>query len=103
MFKDGDWIGVDPIPNAFVVNVGHLVEIISNGKLIGAEHRVVANASKARTTVAYFMNPKDESVIQPEKSLITSSSPSLYKPISYAEFRRNFLTKGPTFEADLHS
>ncbi|KAJ0963084.1 hypothetical protein J5N97_028206 [Dioscorea zingiberensis] len=26
---NGDWIVVDPIPNAFVVNVGHLLEVIN--------------------------------------------------------------------------
>ncbi|KAE9612607.1 putative oxidoreductase [Lupinus albus] len=51
--KDGEWIGVEPIPNAFVVNIGLLLQIISNRRLVGAEHRVVTNSSTPRTSVAY--------------------------------------------------
>ncbi|XP_028755946.1 hyoscyamine 6-dioxygenase-like [Neltuma alba] len=101
VLKDGQWIGVEPIPNAFVVNIGLLLQMISNRRLIGAEHRVVTNINTARTTVAYFIKPKDEYVIEPANSMITSNSPPLYKPISYSEFRKNFLNKGSSFEADL--
>ncbi|KAF7822376.1 protein DOWNY MILDEW RESISTANCE 6-like [Senna tora] len=97
VFKDGQWIGVDPIPNAFVVNVGHLLEIISNGRLIGAEHRVVTNASSGRTTVAYFINPTEETVIEPAKALINATTPPFYPSISYTQFRRDFLSQGNGF------
>ncbi|KAK4269638.1 hypothetical protein QN277_022769 [Acacia crassicarpa] len=101
ILKDGQWLAVDPSPNALVVNVGLLLQIISNKRLIGAEHRVVTNANTARTSVAYFINPKDKCVIQPEISLITSTTPPLYKPISFSDFRTNFLIKGSSIEADL--
>ena len=27
VFKDGEWIGVEPLPNAFVVNIGHQLQV----------------------------------------------------------------------------
>ncbi|XP_045797914.1 hyoscyamine 6-dioxygenase-like [Trifolium pratense] len=53
VLKDGAWIPVEPIPNAFVVNMGRGLCF----RLIGAEHRVITNASPSRHTIAYFINP----------------------------------------------
>ncbi|KAK7273296.1 hypothetical protein RIF29_14345 [Crotalaria pallida] len=101
VFKDGAWIPVEPIPGAFVVNMGFMLQVISNGRLIGAEHRVVTNSSTSRHTIAYFINPTEESVIEPAKPLTTSTSPPKYRPMTFGELKGNFLNKGPYFEAEL--
>nr|XP_016453948.1 PREDICTED: uncharacterized protein LOC107778248 [Nicotiana tabacum] len=56
VFKNGEWIGVEPLPyNAFVVNTGlsvitiMIMQVISNGMLKSAEHRAVTNSKDART------------------------------------------------------
>ncbi|KAL4361399.1 hypothetical protein GQ457_04G027250 [Hibiscus cannabinus] len=86
VFKDGLWIAVQPLPHAFVVNIGYLLQIISNGKLKGAEHRVVTNSRDARTTVSFFVYPSDECLIGPAKALVNASNPAIYKPFKYADF-----------------
>ncbi|XP_061366865.1 hyoscyamine 6-dioxygenase-like [Gastrolobium bilobum] len=103
VLKDGEWIGVEPIPNAFVVNIGLLLQIISNGRFVGAEHRVVTNSSTARTTVAYFIYPSLESIIEPAQDLVNGSTPPVYKSMTYGEFRKNFFNKGPKIEEELQS
>ncbi|KAI3974038.1 hypothetical protein MKX01_026435 [Papaver californicum] len=35
------WVAVNPIPGALVVNIGDFLQLISNGKLKSAEHRVL--------------------------------------------------------------
>ncbi|XP_027358867.1 protein DOWNY MILDEW RESISTANCE 6-like [Abrus precatorius] len=101
VLKDGEWIAVDPFPNAFVVNIGLLMQIITNGKLVGAEHRAVTNSNIARTSVAYFMYPSFESIIEPAQVLINENTPPLYKSMSFGEFRRSFFQKGPKLEEEL--
>ncbi|OMP09751.1 Oxoglutarate/iron-dependent dioxygenase [Corchorus olitorius] len=93
VFKDGEWIGVEPLPNAFVVNIGFLLQIISNGKLKGAEHRVVTNSRNARTTVSYFVYPSDECIIEPAKALVNSCNPAIYKAFKYIDFLTAFILK----------
>nr|CAB3462173.1 unnamed protein product [Digitaria exilis] len=39
----GDWIKVQPIPQAFVVNFGSQLEVLTNGMLKSIEHRVTTN------------------------------------------------------------
>ncbi|CAK9185334.1 unnamed protein product [Ilex paraguariensis] len=44
----GEWVPVEPISNALVVNVGDVSEIWSNGKYKSIEHTAVTNENKAR-------------------------------------------------------
>ncbi|KAL2329659.1 hypothetical protein Fmac_017240 [Flemingia macrophylla] len=94
VLKDGQWIDVHPIPYAFVVNIGLIFQIISNGRLMGAEHRVVTNSGITRTTVAYFVRPTNEEIVEPAKALTSSAAPPIYKSITYEEFMKIFVRNG---------
>ncbi|KAK2376035.1 protein SRG1 [Trifolium repens] len=54
--KDGLWIPINPLPNAFVVNVGDQLEIMTNGIYKSIEHRATVNSEKERISVAAFHN-----------------------------------------------
>lgn len=55
--KDDGWVVVKPVPGARIVNVGDVVEILTNGKFKSIEHRVVTNSEKPRMTIACFFAP----------------------------------------------
>ena len=67
------------------------LEIISNGKLKGAEHRVVTNSNVARTTASLFFNPSSETLVEPAKALIDASNPALYKSLTYKDFLSKYI------------
>ncbi|KAM7527289.1 hypothetical protein LguiB_030699 [Lonicera macranthoides] len=95
VFKDGQWIGVGAIPNAFVVNIGNQLEIISNGKLKSAEHRAVTNPREGRTTMATFVNPPLESMVEPAKALVNELNPARYQPRLFKDFVQTNKAFGP--------
>ncbi|KAK3193575.1 hypothetical protein Dsin_024885 [Dipteronia sinensis] len=101
VFKDGEWITVEPLPHAFVVNIGYVLQIVSNDKLNGAEHRVVTNSSDARTTVSFFIYPSSESIIEPAKALVSAcgDDPPRYRALKFKDFHVNFLSKSADAEA----
>ncbi|MXP59565.1 isopenicillin N synthase family oxygenase [Pantoea sp. Taur] len=52
----GHWVDALPKPGAFVVNIGELLEIATNGYLRATVHRVVSPpARKERVSVAFFL------------------------------------------------
>ncbi|KAH7862410.1 hypothetical protein Vadar_004475 [Vaccinium darrowii] len=105
IFKDGQWLGVEPIPYAFVINISDQLEVISNGKLKSARHRVVTNDSVSRISLVTFISPSLESIIEPEKALVSASELRLFKSFRYKEYRAIYMAnlregKGtPTLEA----
>jgi isopenicillin N synthase-like dioxygenase len=55
--RDGEWIDVDPLPGAFIVNIGEMLELASSGYLRATEHRVRLTDVE-RISVPYFFNPR---------------------------------------------
>ncbi|KAF4357921.1 hypothetical protein F8388_005402 [Cannabis sativa] len=68
--------------------------LISNGKFKSVEHRVLANSTSPRISVAYFFTThfeESEKFYGPIKELVTYESPPLYKETS---FRTCSVTEG---------
>ncbi|KAF5482384.1 hypothetical protein F2P56_002958 [Juglans regia] len=99
VFKDGEWIGVEPLPHAFVVNGGYVLQMITNGKLKGAEHRAVTNSSISRTSAAFFIYPSKDSIIEPAKALINACNPPQYRSMKFEDFQKTFLARSGNAEA----
>ncbi|XP_062022637.1 protein SRG1-like [Rosa rugosa] len=88
--KEGKWVPVEPIPNAFVVNVGDMIEIWSNGKYKSIEHRAVTSKSKARLSYATFIIPRNDVEVGPFNHLVDQPSRK-YKKVIYGEYLRSSL------------
>ncbi|XAR61111.1 Hyoscyamine (6S)-dioxygenase [Bertholletia excelsa] len=84
--KGQQWVGVEALPNAFLVNIGNQLQIISNGKLKSPEHRAVTNSRQTRTSIATFINPAYGCTIEPAKALVNASNPPNYSSFLYKDF-----------------
>ncbi|CAH8339288.1 unnamed protein product [Eruca vesicaria subsp. sativa] len=94
--RHGDtWITVNALPNAFVVNLGDQMQILSNSIYKSSEHRVIVNSQKERMSLAFFYNPKSDIPIQPLQQLVSATNPPLYPPMSFDEYRLFIRTQGP--------
>ncbi|XP_020582832.1 S-norcoclaurine synthase 1-like [Phalaenopsis equestris] len=52
--RNGGWLHVKALPEAFIVNVGDAIEILCNGKYKSIEHRAIVRNNKERLSVAGF-------------------------------------------------
>ena len=58
------WIDVPPLPDAFVINIGELLEYATDGYLKATLHRVVAPpAGEERLSIPFFFNPALDSTV----------------------------------------
>ncbi len=61
---DGVWVDAPPRPDAFVVNIGDLLEIWTNGVFVATSHRV-RKVSEERWSFPLFFNVDYDTVVAP--------------------------------------
>ena len=62
----GSFLEVPPLEGAFVVNLGELLEVATDGYLKATNHRVVSPAgARERYSVPFFYNPRLDAHIEP--------------------------------------
>jgi isopenicillin N synthase-like dioxygenase len=84
--KNAKWVSVKPLPNALVVNVGDILEIITNGTYRSIEHRGVVNSEKERLSVAAFHNIGLGKEIGPMRSLVERHKAAFFKSVTTEEY-----------------
>jgi isopenicillin N synthase-like dioxygenase len=85
VFKDGLWHNVTPVPGAFVINIGDMVQLWSNNRYRAALHRVMAMDKVDRYSIPFFFNPSYQTVVEP---LVDLNAGAQYRPVHWGEFRR---------------
>ncbi|MGV9195011.1 isopenicillin N synthase family dioxygenase [Microbacterium sp. MC2] len=56
--RDGEWVDAPPVPGAFVVNIGEMMEYATGGYLIATNHRVISPTyPDDRISAPFFFNP----------------------------------------------
>ncbi|CAL9773699.1 unnamed protein product [Musa acuminata subsp. burmannicoides] len=102
--KDGVWITVHPLPNAFIINVGDQIQVLSNAEYKSVEHRVIVHAKEERLSVAFFYNPRSDIPIGPVPELLTvTGRAALYRPMTFDDYRLFIRRKGPRGKSQVES
>ncbi|KAI4373909.1 hypothetical protein MLD38_011968 [Melastoma candidum] len=96
MYRD-QWVGVPPLSGALVVNIGDLLQLMTNDIYVSVEHRVRANHVGPRLSVAFFFNNHmmpSARVYGPIKELLSDDNPALYKEVTVKEFSASGFSRG---------
>ncbi|WJX52874.1 hypothetical protein P8452_38937 [Trifolium repens] len=91
--KYGLWIPVKPLPNAFIINLGDMLEMATNGIYRSIEHRAMVNSEKERFSIATFYSPALNTIMNPAPSLVTPNTPAVFKRISAGEYFKGYLAQ----------
>ncbi len=87
VYRDGYWHDIPPLPGAFVVNTGDMMQVWSNDIYQAAIHRVLAMDSRDRYSIPFFYNPSAESKISPLGTTVNADRPGRYETIEWSKFR----------------
>jgi isopenicillin N synthase-like dioxygenase len=89
--REGDWLDVNPPEGALVVNVGDMLQRLTNQVLPSTTHRVVNpapdRAHLPRYSIPYFLHFAPDYLIKTAPSCITGDNPNRYpEPITAHDF-----------------
>lgn len=68
--KDGSWIAADPIPGAFVVNIGDIVDALTSHGYKSTYHRVIHRGTRYRVSIPFFFEPPRDWLVEPLRGLV---------------------------------
>jgi isopenicillin N synthase-like dioxygenase len=88
--KDGRWIPVSPKPGELVINIGDMLQRLTNGVLRSTSHRVVNpapdRASHARYSMPFFLHFRPDFVIEALPGTVPAGEQPKWPPISSHEY-----------------
>lgn len=88
--KQGEWVNVTSLPEQIVVNVGDMLQRLTNNKLRSTTHRVV-NPSRdlwhtSRFSMPFFLHPRSEMSLACLESCIDPTHPKAYPDATAGEY-----------------
>jgi isopenicillin N synthase-like dioxygenase len=88
--QDGQWIPVTALPEQIVVNVGDMLERLTNKKLRSTIHRVVNPSEElwntSRYSIPFFMHPVSETDLSCLAECIDRQHPKKFEDLTAGEF-----------------
>jgi isopenicillin N synthase-like dioxygenase len=90
----GEWIDAPPIDGAFVVNIGDIMEVWTNGEFVATSHRV-RRVREERYSFPLFCVCDYYTVVEPLPAFVTPGNPARYPSVVigehlYAQTRKTF-------------
>jgi len=88
--RDGRWIPVSPNPGELVINIGDMLQRLTNGKLRSTSHRVVNpspdRASHARYSMPFFLHFRPDFMVEALPGTVAPGEEPKWPPISSHDY-----------------
>ena len=88
--KQNQWVGITALPDQLVVNVGDMLQRLTNNKLKSTTHRVVNPPREkwgtSRYSIPFFLHPKSSMKLDYLPNCVTAENPLQYEPITAGEY-----------------
>jgi len=88
--KDGRWIPVSPRPGELVVNIGDMLQRLTNGRLRSTSHRVVNPPrdrwGKSRYSMPFFLHFRSDFLIEALPATVPAGEQPKWPPITADEY-----------------
>ncbi len=88
--SDNEWVAIMPEADEIVINVGDMLQRLTNNYLKSTTHRVVNPPREEwhlpRLSIPFFLHPVSDMRLDALESCVTENNPQHYAPISAGEY-----------------
>jgi isopenicillin N synthase-like dioxygenase len=89
--RSGEWININRVPGAFVINIGDMMMRWTNDKWVSTVHRVVNppfvnGRSERRLSIAAFCGPNYDTMVECLPNCSSPGNPPRYQPITAGDY-----------------
>ncbi len=88
--KQNEWVGVTSLPEQIVVNVGDMLQRLTNNKLKSTTHRVVNPPRSmwhtSRFSIPFFLHPRSAMSLACLQSCVDATHPKVYEDATAGEY-----------------
>lgn len=82
----GEWIAAPPVPGAFLVNGGQLLQHWTNDRFLATPHRAVNRSGGERYALAFFCDADIDCPVEAVPSCVGPDNPRRYEATTYTEY-----------------
>ena len=83
---DGEWIAAPYVPGAFVCNIGDCLMRWTNDVYKSTPHRVIEPVGTDRYSIAFFLDPNPDAMVDVLETCIGPERPKKYEPMTAADY-----------------
>ena len=87
---DDEWVDILPEENEIVINVGDMLQRMTNNYMKSTTHRVINPPKEQwhtpRLSIPFFLHPRSDMDLTCLESCVTKDNPLAYKPITAGEY-----------------
>ncbi len=88
--RDGQWIAITALPDQIIVNVGDMLDRLTNHRLKSTIHRVVnpprEKMGTSRYSIPFFMHPRSDMDLTSLDSCVDTQNPKIYSDMTAGDF-----------------
>ena len=79
--RDKVWIDAPPIEGTFIVNIGDMLQMLTNGHYLANLHRVINVSGRERYSIPCFFDLDYHTTIAPLDRFVSPTTPARYPPV----------------------
>lgn len=83
----GEWVSAPPVDGTFVINIGDLVQTLTNDRYSSTVHRVVNTTGRERYSIPFFLDLDFDAVVEPLPGCVSVDDPAKYGSYTCGEHK----------------